>query len=74
MHILKRSKRRHGNQAISPYQYAGIKVYTDDGCETLNWLEAIGYPALICFPSQPNNSRPLSVTVCSSRVFTEGEG
>lgn len=44
MHPLKRSKRRHGDQPMSPYQYAGIKVYTDDGRETLDWLEAIGYP------------------------------
>lgn len=44
MHSLKRSKRRHGDQPMSPYQYAGIKVYTDDGHETLDWLEAIGYP------------------------------
>lgn len=44
MHPLKRSKRRHADQPMSPYQYAGIKVYTDDGRETLDWLEAIGYP------------------------------
>jgi hypothetical protein len=44
MHLLKRSKRRHADQPMSPYQYAGIKVYTDDGRETLDWLEAIGYP------------------------------
>jgi hypothetical protein len=44
MHLLKRSKRRHGDQPMSPYQYAGVKVYTDDGHETLDWLEAIGYP------------------------------
>jgi len=44
MHLLKRSKRRHAQQPMSPYQYAGIKVYTDVGCETLDWLEAIGYP------------------------------
>lgn len=43
MHPLKRSKRRRGDQPMSPYQYAGIKVYTDDGRETLDWLEAIGY-------------------------------
>jgi hypothetical protein len=30
---------------MSPYQYAGVKVYTADGRETLDWLEAIGYPA-----------------------------
>jgi hypothetical protein len=44
MHPLKRSKRRHGDQPMSPYHYAGIKVYIDDGHETLDWLEAIGYP------------------------------
>ncbi len=43
MHKLRRSKRRHGNQPMSPYQYAGIQVYTPDGHETLDWLEAIGY-------------------------------
>jgi hypothetical protein len=43
MHPLKRSKRRRGDQPMSPYQYAGVKVYTDDGGETLDWLEAIGY-------------------------------
>jgi len=45
MHLLKRSKRRHGKQPMSPYQFAGIQVYTADGQETLDWLEAIGYPA-----------------------------
>jgi len=45
MHLLRRSKRRHDDQPMSPYQYAGIKVYTQDGRETLDWLEAIGYPA-----------------------------
>ncbi len=44
MHLLKRSKRRHGDQPMSPYQYAGVKVYTDDGHETQDWLAAIGYP------------------------------
>ena len=44
MHPLKRSKRRRGSQPMSPYQYAGVKVYTDDGRETLDWLEAIGHP------------------------------
>jgi hypothetical protein len=44
MHPLKRSKRRRGDQPMSPYQYAGVKVYTDDGRETLDWLESIGYP------------------------------
>jgi hypothetical protein len=45
MHPLKRSKRRRGEQPMSPYQYAGVKVYADDGRETFDWLEAIGYPA-----------------------------
>lgn len=45
MHFLRRSKRRIDKQPMSPYQYAGIKVYTPDGRETLDWLEAIGYPA-----------------------------
>jgi hypothetical protein len=44
MHPLQRSKRRHGDPPMSPYQYAGIKVYTDNGHETLDWLEAIGFP------------------------------
>jgi hypothetical protein len=44
MHPLQRSKRRHGKQPMSPYQYAGIRVYTDTGQETRDWLEAIGYP------------------------------
>lgn len=45
MHLLRRSKRRQTDQPMSPYQYAGVIVYTDDGRETLDWLEAIGYPA-----------------------------
>jgi hypothetical protein len=45
MHPLRRSKRRQDDQPMSPYQYAGVKVYTADGRETLDWLEAIGYPA-----------------------------
>ena len=45
MHPLRRSKRRLGEQPMSPYQYAGVKVYANDGHETLDWLEAIGYPA-----------------------------
>jgi hypothetical protein len=44
MHPLRRSKRRQADQPMSPYQHAGVKVYTDDGRETLDWLEAIGYP------------------------------
>lgn len=45
MHLLKRSKRRLGRQPMSPYQFAGIQVFTPDGHETLDWLAAIGYPA-----------------------------
>lgn len=45
MHPLRRSKRRRGDQPMSPYQYAGVQVYTDDGHQTQDWLEAIGYPA-----------------------------
>jgi len=45
MHLLRRSKRRHGDQPMSPYQFAGIQVFTDDGRQTLDWLEALGYPA-----------------------------
>jgi len=44
MHPLHRSKRRHAEQPLSPYQYAGISVYTDAGQETHDWLAAIGYP------------------------------
>ncbi len=44
MHPLHRSKRRRAEQPMSPYQYASIKVYTDSGQETHDWLEAIGYP------------------------------
>lgn len=45
MHPLRRSKRRLDKQPMSPYQYAGVTVYTPDGRETLDWLDAIGYPA-----------------------------
>jgi hypothetical protein len=45
MHPLQRSKRRRDEQPMSPYQYAGIKVYTPEGHATLDWLEALGYPA-----------------------------
>ncbi len=41
MHPFKRGKR----QGKSPFQLAGIKVYTPDGRETDDWLEALGYPA-----------------------------
>ena len=42
MHSFKRSPRRQGK---SPFQLANIKVYTPDGRETDDWLEALGYPA-----------------------------
>ena len=42
MHPFKRSPRRQGK---SPFQLANIKVYTPDGRETDDWLEALGYPA-----------------------------
>lgn len=42
MHPFKRSHKRQGQ---SPFQLAGIKVYTPDGRETNDWLEALGYPA-----------------------------
>jgi hypothetical protein len=41
MHPFKRGKR----QGKSPFQLAGIKVYTSDGRETDDWLEALGYRA-----------------------------
>lgn len=44
MHPLRRSKRRHGSLPMSPYQYAGIQVFTEEGRITQDWLEAIGYP------------------------------
>jgi hypothetical protein len=42
MHPFKRSHKRQGQ---SPFQLAGIKVYTPDGRETDDWMEALGYPA-----------------------------
>jgi len=42
MHPFKRSHKRQGQ---SPFQLADIKVYTPDGRETDDWLEALGYPA-----------------------------
>jgi hypothetical protein len=41
MHPFKRSHKRQGQ---SPFQLAGIKVYTPDGRETHDWMEALGYP------------------------------
>jgi hypothetical protein len=42
MHPFKRSYKRQGQ---SPFQLAGIKVYTPDGQETDDWLAALGYLA-----------------------------
>ena len=42
MHPFKRSHKRKGK---SPFQWAGIKVYTPEGRETDDWLAALGYPA-----------------------------
>jgi hypothetical protein len=42
MHPFKRSHKRQGR---SPFQLAGIKVYTPDGRETTDWMEALGYPS-----------------------------
>lgn len=41
MHVIRRGKRA----GKSPFQWAGITVYTPDGHETDDWLEALGYPA-----------------------------
>ena len=41
MHPFKRGKRA----GKSPFQWAGIKVYTPEGREIDDWLEALGYPA-----------------------------
>lgn len=41
MHRFQRGKRA----GKSPFQWAGIRVYTPDGRETDDWLEALGYPA-----------------------------
>jgi hypothetical protein len=41
MHPFKRSHKRQGQ---SPFQLASIKVYTPDGRETDDWMEALGYP------------------------------
>jgi len=42
MHPFKRSHKRQGQ---SPFRLAGIKVYTSEGRETDDWMEALGYPA-----------------------------
>lgn len=42
MHPFKRSHKRQGQ---SPFQLAGIQVYTPDGRKTDDWLEVLGYPA-----------------------------
>ena len=43
MHPFQRSEKRAGK---SPFQLAGIKVYTPEGFETDDWLVALGFPAL----------------------------
>ena len=42
MHPFKRSHKRLGK---SPFQLAGIKVYTSEGKETDDWMAALGYSA-----------------------------
>ena len=42
MHLFERSKKRKGK---SPFQLAGITVYTPDGQVTHDWLAALGYSA-----------------------------
>ena len=42
MHPFKRSPKRQGQ---SPFQLAGIKVYTPTGELTNDWMAALGYPA-----------------------------
>ncbi len=42
MHPFKRSHKRQGQ---SPFQLAGIKVYTPEGEDTDDWMAALGYPA-----------------------------
>lgn len=39
--------KRGERQGKSPFELAGIKVYTPDGRETTDWLEALGYPATV---------------------------
>jgi len=42
MHPFKRSHKRQGQ---SPFQLAGIKVFTPEGEVTDDWMAALGYPA-----------------------------
>ncbi len=42
MHPFKRSHKRQGK---SPFQLAGIKVYTPEGEETDDWMAVLGHPA-----------------------------
>ena len=42
MHVFQRSHKRQGQ---SPFQLAGINVYTPEGEETDDWLAVLGYPA-----------------------------
>ncbi len=41
MHVFQRGKRK----GHSPFELAGVKVFTPDGRETDDWLDAMGYPA-----------------------------
>jgi len=42
MRRFERGKRK----SRSPFELAGVKVYTPDGRETNDWLEALGHPAV----------------------------
>ena len=44
IHPFQRSEKRAGK---SPFQLAGIKVYTPDGQQTDDWLAVLGYPATV---------------------------
>ena len=44
MHTFQRSEKRAGK---SPFQLAGIKVYTPDGQQTDDWLAVLGYPTTV---------------------------
>lgn len=41
MRVFERGKRA----GMSPFELAGVKVYTPDGQETTSWLAALGHPA-----------------------------
>jgi hypothetical protein len=48
MHIFQRSEKRAGK---SPFQLAGIKVFTPDGQPTDDWLAVLGYSMPIGYPA-----------------------